>query len=58
MPGSVMDAIVLTEPGHLVMTSVPLPEDLLPGHALVRVHSVGVCGSDLHAYRGRQTMFT
>ncbi len=28
------------------------------GEALVRVHRVGICGTDLHAYRGRQPFFT
>ena len=29
-----------------------------PGEALVRVHRVGVCGSDIHAFRGKQPFFT
>ncbi len=28
------------------------------GEALVRVHRVGICGTDLHAYEGKQTFFT
>ena len=28
------------------------------GEALVRVHRVGVCGTDLHAFRGRQPFFS
>ncbi len=27
------------------------------GHALVRVHRVGICGTDLHAFAGRQPFF-
>ena len=53
-----MQAIVLTEPGHLAFDERPAPADPLPGHALVRVHRIGVCGTDFHAYRGRQTFFT
>lgn len=29
-----------------------------PGEALVRVHRIGVCGTDIHAYHGRQPFFT
>jgi len=29
-----------------------------PGQALVRIRRIGVCGTDLHAYRGRQPFFT
>lgn len=29
-----------------------------PGHALVRVRRVGVCGTDLHAFKGEQPFFT
>lgn len=28
-----------------------------PGEALVRVRSIGVCGTDIHAYHGRQPFF-
>jgi 2-desacetyl-2-hydroxyethyl bacteriochlorophyllide A dehydrogenase len=30
----------------------------MPGEALVRVHRVGVCGTDMHAFRGHQPFFT
>jgi threonine dehydrogenase-like Zn-dependent dehydrogenase len=29
-----------------------------PGHAIVRVRRVGLCGTDFHAYRGRQPFVT
>ncbi len=29
-----------------------------PGEALVRIHRIGVCGTDLHAFAGRQPFFT
>ncbi|HET7537058.1 MAG TPA: alcohol dehydrogenase catalytic domain-containing protein, partial [Candidatus Didemnitutus sp.] len=49
--------ISLQEPGRLVATEGPEPT-LTPGHALVRVHRIGVCGTDLHAFAGRQPFFT
>jgi threonine dehydrogenase-like Zn-dependent dehydrogenase len=30
----------------------------VPGHAIVRVRRVGLCGTDFHAYRGRQPFVT
>ena len=52
-----MRQVILTEPFHLEMREVsgPQPE---PGQALVRVRRIGVCGTDLHAFRGRQPYFT
>jgi 2-desacetyl-2-hydroxyethyl bacteriochlorophyllide A dehydrogenase len=46
------------EPGRLSLQEVeglPVPDS---GEALVRVHRVGICGTDLHAYRGRQPFFS
>lgn len=37
---------------------VPAPAAPGPGEALVRVHRVGVCGTDIHAYGGDQPFFT
>jgi len=53
-----MKALILQSPGVLELHEVPPPAPPPPGHALVRIVQVGVCGSDLHAYRGSQTFFT
>jgi alcohol dehydrogenase len=37
------------------LAEVPDPSLLEPGDAIVRVRAAGVCGSDLHVYRGRET---
>ena len=49
--------IVLQEPGkfNAVDAAEPVRQ---PGEALVRVHRVGVCGTDLHAFAGRQPFFS
>jgi len=52
-----MKTIVLQEPGRFTMDQRSAPEAPGAGEALVRVHRVGVCGTDLHAYRGRQPFF-
>jgi 2-desacetyl-2-hydroxyethyl bacteriochlorophyllide A dehydrogenase len=49
--------IVLEKPGQFVAHDGPEPT-LSPGDALVRVHRIGVCGTDLHAFAGKQPFFT
>jgi alcohol dehydrogenase len=53
-----MQTIVLETPGRLVLTRTPPPAGPGPGEALVRVRRIGICGTDLHAYRGRQPFFS
>src|SRR5262245_42188228 len=52
-----MRTLVLAEPYRLELRDTPTPPPG-PGAALVRVRRVGICGSDLHAYRGRQPLFS
>lgn len=52
-----MQAILLEQPGHLRLQERKEPGALPPGKALVRIHQVGVCGTDLHAYQGDQPFF-
>jgi L-iditol 2-dehydrogenase len=44
-----MRVSLLRRPGEMVLVSRPVP-DVAPGHVLVRVRSVGVCGSDVHYF--------
>lgn len=50
---STMRALMLTRIGELQLQDLPLPELRNPGDVLLKVRSVGVCGSDLHGYTGR-----
>lgn len=52
-----MHTIVLEEPYRFQLADTPDPDTPEPGEALVRVRRVGICGTDLHAYRGRQPFF-
>lgn len=45
-----MRAAVLVEPGRIELEKRPVPRPA-PGDVLIRVSSVGVCGSDTHYYR-------
>jgi 2-desacetyl-2-hydroxyethyl bacteriochlorophyllide A dehydrogenase len=53
-----MNAIVLEKPGEFRVTTAADPSDLPPGHARVRVRRVGICGTDWHAFHGRQPFFS
>jgi 2-desacetyl-2-hydroxyethyl bacteriochlorophyllide A dehydrogenase len=53
-----MNTITLLGPGKLVLEEKPEPGALKAGEALVRVHRVGVCGTDIHAFGGKQPFFT
>ncbi|MCB1130698.1 MAG: zinc-binding alcohol dehydrogenase family protein [Verrucomicrobiae bacterium] len=53
-----MHALILEKPGALKLVDVPEPADPGPGEAVVRVHRIGVCGTDIHAFSGKQPFFT
>ncbi len=46
-----MQALLIREPGHAQLTTVPDPVPG-PGEALLRVRRIGLCGSDLNSFRG------
>jgi 2-desacetyl-2-hydroxyethyl bacteriochlorophyllide A dehydrogenase len=51
-----MRQIILQQPGTFASATAPPPVPR-PGEALVRIRRVGVCGTDLHAFAGRQPFF-
>lgn len=53
-----MKTITLETPGQFSFTHTSPPDSFGDGEALVRVCRVGICGTDLHAYRGRQPFFS
>jgi 2-desacetyl-2-hydroxyethyl bacteriochlorophyllide A dehydrogenase len=53
-----MKTLVLEKPGRIVLADATAPSPLQAGEALVRVHRIGVCGTDLHAFNGRQPFFS
>jgi L-iditol 2-dehydrogenase len=46
-----MKALLLSEPGKLGVTDMPVP-DISEEDILVRVRACGICGSDVHGYDG------
>lgn len=53
-----MKAIILQEAGKLIAKVHEMPENLSSHEALVKVHRIGICGTDIHAFKGRQPFFT
>jgi 2-desacetyl-2-hydroxyethyl bacteriochlorophyllide A dehydrogenase len=53
-----MKTIRLEEPGRLVLGQSERPTSPGAGEALVQVHRIGVCGTDLHAFGGKQPFFS
>jgi 2-desacetyl-2-hydroxyethyl bacteriochlorophyllide A dehydrogenase len=57
MNTTLMDVVVCREPGTLAVEQRPVPEPG-PDEILVRVRRVGVCGTDMHIFRGVQPYLT
>ncbi len=55
--GDTMKTIVLEEPRRFVQKEIPAPEAPGAGEALVRVHRVGVCGTDISGYLGKMPFY-
>lgn len=53
-----MKTIRLEEPGRFLLTETAEPGRPEPSEALVQIRRIGICGTDLHAFRGRQPFFT
>lgn len=43
---------VMTAPGNIEFRDVPLPETA-DGQVLVKIMTIGICGSDIHVYHGK-----
>jgi len=53
-----MKTVTLEKPGRFTFTDTPQPGAPGPGEVLVRVLTVGICGTDLHAFEGTQPFFS
>ena len=51
-----MNALICTKPGMMEYKDIPAPV-LQPGHAIIKIKRIGICGTDLHAYKGTQPFF-
>ncbi|MDP6795651.1 MAG: zinc-binding alcohol dehydrogenase family protein [Verrucomicrobiota bacterium] len=53
-----MKAIILEKPEHFTHADIDEPGQPGPGEALVEVHRVGICGTDVSGYLGKMPFFT
>lgn len=52
-----MKALICTKPGEFKYIARPMPE-AQQGQAVLRIKRIGICGTDLHAFKGTQPYFT
>lgn len=53
-----MRAIQLLEPQQFRLIDIPEPSEPGPDEALVRVHRVGICGTDISGYLGKMPFYS
>ncbi len=51
-----MKALVCIKPGELEYREIDAPI-ARPGHAIIKIRRIGICGTDLHAFEGTQPFF-
>ncbi|HEY9257561.1 zinc-binding alcohol dehydrogenase family protein [Chitinophaga sp.] len=51
-----MKTLICTTPGNFEYGLGAMPE-LVPGHAIIKIQKIGICGTDLHAFEGTQPYF-
>lgn len=51
-----MEVLICTEPGKFEYSNIAAPV-LQPGYAMLQIKRIGICGTDLHAYKGTQPYF-
>ncbi|MFN3489316.1 MAG: zinc-binding alcohol dehydrogenase family protein [Emticicia sp.] len=53
-----MKTIILNKPQDFQLISRDFDDTLTENEALLKIHRIGICGTDYHAYRGRQPFFS
>ncbi len=53
-----MDAILLEKPQSFSRIEIPEPSAPGPGEVLVRVHRIGICGTDISGYLGKMPFYS
>ena len=52
-----MKSLICIKPSSIEYRDIPAPT-LRPGRAILKIKRIGICGTDLHAYKGTQPFFT
>ncbi|MFN8357527.1 MAG: zinc-binding alcohol dehydrogenase family protein [Spirosomataceae bacterium] len=53
-----MKTLFLNTPGQFEYADTLLDEQLATHEVLLKIHRIGICGTDYHAYRGKQPFFS
>jgi threonine dehydrogenase-like Zn-dependent dehydrogenase len=53
-----MKAIILNQPFAFEHKNIDFDPTLKPDEVLLKIHAIGICGTDYHAYKGNQPFFT
>jgi 2-desacetyl-2-hydroxyethyl bacteriochlorophyllide A dehydrogenase len=52
-----MKSLVCVEPGKFAWVSTEKPKEI-PGHSIIKMERLGICGTDYHAFGGNQPFFS
>jgi 2-desacetyl-2-hydroxyethyl bacteriochlorophyllide A dehydrogenase len=53
-----LKTIILNQPGEFIKTQRDFDDNLTENEALLKIHRIGICGTDYHAFRGKQPFFS
>ncbi len=53
-----MKTLILNTPGQFSYSDTDIDTSLQPHEVLIKIHRIGICGTDYHAYRGKQPFFS
>ena len=53
-----MKSLILEKPFSFQFAEHELNDDLKPNEALIKIRKIGICGTDYHAFRGKQPFFS
>lgn len=53
-----MKSLILEKPFAFQYKEIPNDETLAPNEVLLKIHNIGICGTDYHAFRGNQPFFS
>lgn len=53
-----MKTLILNTPGQFCQADTDFDRLLQPHEVLLKIHRIGICGTDYHAYRGKQPFFS
>jgi 2-desacetyl-2-hydroxyethyl bacteriochlorophyllide A dehydrogenase len=53
-----MKTIILQKPGDFQLHTIDFNSEITENEVLLKIHRIGICGTDIHAFKGDQPFFT